>query len=188
MTARRKASEELALGFDWETTGLTLHPDAPLRKQPFSIEFGGALLSLRTGKVVDTMNVVINPGFEVEPIITKITGHTNEFLAAHRPFIAEWPEIRKFFDRATAMFAHNLPFDKMILSLELMRNGVTDFEFPARPTCTVGLYREQYGRNPKLSELYEDKTGKPANQKHQALADVMLMVEIVQKEELWQVM
>lgn len=185
---RSALKEELALGFDWETSGLTKHPDADLRKQPKAIEFGGALISLSTGKIVDEFNVLIDPQESLDADVIRITGLTDDQLRGQLTFLAAWPKIRPFFDRAVACFAHNLPFDKMILSSELRRHGVGDFVFPKRQTCTVGLYREQWGRNPKLLELYEAVLGRPLAQTHRALDDVKAMVEIVQKEELWQVM
>lgn len=188
MATKAKPKARLALGFDWETTGLNKHPDADLVKQPKAIEFGGALISLETGEVVDEINILIDPQESVDADIIRITGLTDDQLRGQPTFIAAWPRIRPFFDRAEAMFAHNLPFDKTILNSELNRWGIRDFIFPARGTCTVGLYREQWGRNPKLKELYEHVMGVPLAQTHRALEDVRAMVEIVQKEELWQVM
>jgi DNA polymerase III epsilon subunit-like protein len=84
--------------------------------------------------------------------------------------------------------AHNLPFDRAIMRGELARHGVTDFPWPEREVCTVGLYKEAWGRNPKLLELYEDVLGRPLAQTHRALDDVKALVEIIQSEELWRFM
>lgn len=182
------AKTELALIFDWETTGLVKHPDADLVKQPKAIEFGGVLIELKKGKIVDETNILINPGEQLEPIITKITGISNEMLADAPTFLQVLPQVQDFFQRAVAMCSHNLPFDKAILRGELARRNIEGFPWPLRELCTVGLYKEHWGRNPKLSELFETLMGKPLAQTHRALDDVKAMVEFIQKEKLWQMM
>ena len=175
----------MILVYDTETTGLTLHPNAEVRKQPRMIEFGAALLSSTTGEVVDTWNVLINPGEPLPAIITKITGITDEDLKGAAPFAAALPAMRMMFERTTCVMAHNLPFDRAILRGELARLDVFDFPWPKTEVCTVGLYKDAWGRNPKLTELYESVMGKPLAQTHRALDDVMALVEIIQKEKLW---
>lgn len=175
----------MILVYDTETTGLTLHPDAEMRKQPRMIEFGAALLSPQTGEVVDTWNVLINPGEPLPAIITKITGITDADLVGASPFAAVLPAMRMMFERATCVMAHNLPFDRAILRGELARLDVFDFPWPSQEICTVGLYKDHWGRNPKMTELYEFVLDKPLAQTHRALDDVMALVEIIQKEKLW---
>lgn len=177
-----------ALFFDTETTGLTLHPEADVRKQPKMIEFGGILLNLHDGSIDEEFQILINPGEPLEPIITKITGLTDDDLKDAPSFLAALPQIRRPFASARCVVAHNLPFDKAIIKGELARNGLVHFEWPEREVCTVGLYREQWGRNPKMLELYEAVMGKPLAQTHRALDDVRALVEIAQKEELWRLM
>lgn len=176
----------MILVFDTETTGLTLHPHAETRKQPRMIEFGAALLHPHNGKVEDTWNVLINPGEPLPPVITKITGITDDDLRDASPFAAALPAMRMMFQQATCVVAHNLPFDRAILRGELARLDVFDFPWPRHEICTVGLYKDAWGRNPKLTELYADVMGKPLAQTHRALDDVMALVEIFQKELLWQ--
>lgn len=173
---------------DFETTGLTLHPDAPLSKQPKSIEFGGVLLDSETGEVKTELSLLIHPGEEITAEITKITGITNDQLAGALPFSEQLPVLREFFAQAAWVFAHNLLFDKAILMFELQRLGITDFPWPTREMCTVGLYRDQYGHNPRLVELYEDVIGVPLQQTHRALGDVHALVEILQKVKIWTVL
>ena len=171
--------------FDTETTGLTLHPDAEMTKQPRMIEFGGVLMSRKDGHIIEEASILINPGVKLEAIITKITGLTDDDLKDAPPFATVLPQLRRLFSEADCLMAHNLPFDRAILRGELARLDVLDFPWPANGLCTVGLYREHWGRNLKLTELYEQVMGKPLAQTHRALDDVMAMVEIIQKEQLW---
>lgn len=174
----------MILVFDTETTGLTLHPDAPVSKQPKMIEFGGILLD-RQGRIVEEASILINPGEPLTPEITKITGITDADLIDAVDFDGALPQLRRIFAEATTVMAHNLPFDKAIVRGELARRDILDFPWPQRELCTVGLYKDQWGRNPRLLELYEAVLGKPLAQTHRALDDVKALVEIIQAEELW---
>lgn len=175
----------MILLFDTETTGLTLHPDAEVRKQPRCIEFGGVLMNRHTGAVEEEISILINPGVPLEPVITKITGLTDADLKDAPSFAEALPQLRRVFGAARCVMAHNLPFDKAIIRGELARLDCLNFPWPAQGICTVGLYKDAWGRNPKLTELYEHVMGAPLAQTHRALDDVRAMVEIVQKEELW---
>ena len=174
---------DLIIVFDTETTGLPLHPDAPLEKQPKIIELGAALLDAE-GKVVDTFSQLLHPGEPVTDEITKITGITNEMLVGAPKFIDVLPRLREFFGRAFAVFAHNLPFDRTLLRLDLRRAGCEDFPWPTAEYCTIGLHKSIWGRNMKMTELYEHALKKPLPQTHRALDDVLALVEIVQALEL----
>lgn len=186
------STEPLALGFDLETTGLTLHPHASLAKQPRIIEFGGALLSLRTGEVVEELSLLMYPGEPVSAEITSITGITNDMLRDQPAFPQALGRLREFFCRAEAMFAHNLPFDRDVLRYEVERYSVLaaghDFPWPAREFCTMNFYTPQWGRPPRLVEIYAAIVGKEYPQTHRALDDVRAMIEVVQKDGLWEVM
>lgn len=171
-------SPDLIVVFDTETTGLTLHPDAPLAKQPKIIELGAALLN-RKGEVVETLSQLVHPGEEITDEITKITGITNEALKDAPGFERCLPQLRHIFEQAFAVFAHNLPFDKAMLTNDLRRVTSVAFPWPKQEYCTVGLHRDQWGRNPRLIELYEWAMGKPLPQTHRALDDVMALVEVI---------
>ena len=177
---------EYIMVFDTETTGLPLHPSAPLEKQPRIIEFGAALLSSKDGSIVEEANILINPGnLPLDPVITKITGLTDDDLK-DAPLIREvWPQIVALFAKSRGVIAHNLPFDRSLVKFEMARLDSGEFPWPARELCTVGAFQEVWGRRPKLVELYEWSIGKPLAQTHRALDDVHALVEIVQKEGVW---
>lgn len=171
---------------DTETTGLVKHPDAPLAKQPRVIEYGGVALSLKDGSVKARFKQLVNPGVPITSEITGITGITNEEVANAPTFDKAWPAISKFMRKGSAFLAHNEPFDHAVIDYELKRIGAT-FTWP--PTfCTIGLYRDQWGRDMKLTELYQSVVGKELDQKHRADSDVDALVEIVQTAQLWRVL
>lgn len=170
--------QDLIVVFDTETTGLTLHPNAPIAKQPKIIELGAALVD-RNGQVVETLSQLVHPGEAITDEITKITGITNADLVGAPVFGSTLPQLRHIFSQAFAVFAHNLPFDKTMLRNDLARVDCLDFPWPEQEYCTVGIHKEQWGRNPKLIELYAWAIGKPLPQTHRALDDVMALVEVI---------
>jgi DNA polymerase III epsilon subunit-like protein len=173
----------LAVGFDTETTGLPLHPQAKMPLQPRIIEIGCCLVD-ENCEVVDELSLLINPEQPLEAIITKITGITDEDLKDAPKFMDAWPQIKAIMERADILVAHNAPFDEYLLALELIRGGIPDFKWPRHTLCTVQAFMEEWGRRPKLLELYERSIGIPLAQTHRALDDVRAMMEIVKKEQL----
>ena len=172
--------------FDTETTGLTLHPEADLRKQPKCIEFGGVILSGKTGEVIEEVNWLIHPGEDITDEITKITGITNEQLVGQPTFHEVYPQIAAYFFRAGAVMAHNLPFDKAMIFNDCKRCDIEHPVWPKIELCTVGIYKEAWGRHVRLQELYPAITGKQFVQSHRALDDVMRLVEVIQHDRLWE--
>lgn len=178
----------MILIFDTETTGLTLHPDAHYLKAPRMIEFGAVGLDPKTGEEVEDASIMIDPGEPITAEITKITGITDADVAGAGRFIDVFPALRALFARSTAVIAHNLPFDRAIVRGELRRlppELAATFVWPGRELCTVGAYAPDWGRNPRLVELYESVMGRKLAQTHRALDDARALVEIVRKEALW---
>lgn len=167
-----------AIVFDWETTGLPLHPSAPLAQQPRGIEFGAVLIG-RDGKIEEEISILINPGHALDPVITKITGLTDADLADAPPIAVVMPQIARAFSCARLAIAHNLAFDKSILHFELARLGITDFPWPHQELCTVEAHSSWWGRRPKLKELYLQVMERELPQTHRALDDAKALSEIV---------
>ena len=165
----------IALIFDTETTGIPRHPRA--KEQPRIIEWGGALVD-SDGAVLRELDLLIDPEEPLEAIITKITGLTDEALAGQPKFAEVIPQLREMFSAADAVVAHNLPFDSTLMELELARAGIAEWPWPARQICTVQEHAEEWGRRPKLLELYEHYVGEKLEQKHRALDDVMALAAV----------
>ena len=166
-----------SLVFDFETTGLLVHDDAPLHRQPRPIEFGGLLVD-EHGEILDEIGILINPEIEIDEVITKITGIQPWQLKDEPVFGACVEQIRPFFAQADCMIAHNLPFDYDILRHALARANITDWTWPGEQICTVQEHIEQFGFRPKLTVLYQHYMNEPLPQTHRALDDCMALLEV----------
>lgn len=172
--------------FDTETTGLTIHPRGKVASQPRIIEFGAVILDDH-GCEVETFNQLINPECNISDEITKITGITNDDVRDMPTFREAVEQIEPLFGKCRMVVAHNLNFDRQLIASAIERTGrIWDtFPWPEQEMCTVQMYRELWGRNPKLLELYERVMGVPLAQTHRALDDVRAVQDIFVKERLW---
>lgn len=164
--------------FDTETTGLVLHPTAKDELQPAIIEWGGLLVDC-AGNELRELNVLIDPRRPLPERITKITGIKPEDLVGQPTFPAVAAQIREMFAAADALVAHNLPFDRNMMTLELRRADMEDsWPWPQIQICTVQEHVEEWGRRPKLTELYEHYMKRPLAQTHRAIDDVRALKEV----------
>lgn len=172
---------------DTETTGLLKPAVLDASQQPKIIEFAAKKIDDVTGELINQIEFLCNPGQPLESIITKITGLTDADLAGQPPFAHYVPQLAEFFRGERCMVAHNMPFDKGLVYWELVRlDLVTSFPWPTQQLCTVQLHIEEFGRRPKLTELYESRMGRKLAQKHRAMADVDALLEIIHNDKLWQ--
>ena len=84
--------------FDLETTGLPKAEGADLDIQPRITEFGAIKLDENL-KEVGILDFLVNPGIPLDPVITKITGLTDNDLKDKPPFVANLEKITDFFRR-----------------------------------------------------------------------------------------
>ena len=131
-----------------------------------------------SGEILEELNVLINPGCVLPAVITKITGITDEDLDGLPGFDHFMPQIRAMFEKADVLIAHNLPFDATLMELELARLKVEDWPWPKINLCTVQEHTEEWGRRPKLTELYKHYMGEPLAQTHRAIDDVKALAAI----------
>lgn len=172
--------------FDTETTGLLMPSVTDLVGQPSIIDIACIKVDDEDGRVLGTFQRLINPGCSLSPEITKITGYTDDDLKGAPTFAQIKPALAEFFLGQRKLLAHNLTFDLSMLRMDLERLGaVTAFPWPPVQVCTVQLYVEEFGKRPKLTQLYEAKLGRKLAQKHTAMADAEALLEIVQQERLY---
>lgn len=176
----------IALIFDTETTGLPRHPNAKDSVQPRIIEWGGILVDTDTWQELGALDVLCNPGEKLDPKITKITGLTDDDLAQEPAFVERLPAIRSMFVKADVLVAHNLPFDHYLMELELNRLDIDDWPWPRHNLCTVQEHAEEWGKRPRLLELFEHYTGQPLAQTHRALDDCRALLTVCQKSGVLQ--
>lgn len=166
--------------FDTETTGL-LVPGAALEKQPLIIELGIAVVE--NGEVVSEHNWLIDPGCDLPPEITKITGITTDAVAGQPSFKAVWlgAGAADLIAGCDAAVAHNMPFDQGMVDNEVMRLTGKPFDrWPAMMLCSAAEFEHVFGRRPRMKELYERYVGKPLDQTHRAIDDVRALVLVLQ--------
>ena len=140
---------------DLETTGL--NPDSEL-----IIEF--AAIKVRNGRVTDTFQQLCDPGFPISPVITDITGISNEMVRFCPNPRQVLPDFLDFIGDDFVV-GHNVLFDVrfVVRSAEIFRNNYID---------TMKIFRKLHSTLPhhRLSDMVEfyNKTNETA---HRALSD-----------------
>lgn len=168
------------LALDTETTGLPKSKRIPLSEQPKIIEIG--VVVFEGDAIIKTDNQLLNPGEQISPEITKITGITNEDLVDKMTFAQYLPTLRGLFEGVDAMVMHNAPFDYGMLGNELNRLGTDvnkNFPWPKKIICSVQEYYHMFGFRPSLQVLYKRVIGQELAQTHRALDDAMALTEIL---------
>ena len=116
---------------DFETTGLNT-------KVERIIEIGA--VRLENGQITDTFTSYVNPGVPLKPVITQITGITDQDLM-DAPSAAEvLPKLLSFIG-TSPIAAHNIEFDSSILKHELKR---LDLAFDAPEIDTLSFAQKLY--------------------------------------------
>lgn len=175
-----------AFAFDTETTGLIDNLSMPDAHLPELIEFYGCEFVWETGEVVREFETFVKPERDIEEIITKITGITDETVkdAPRFPDVAE--RIQEALLWTEPVLAHNLSYDEDMLTLEFRRRGL-DLRLPLR-VCTVEQTVHLKGYRLSLGALHETLFGEPHQDAHRARTDVMAMVrccvELKKRNEL----
>ena len=153
--------DEPIVVLDFETTGLNTRRDR-------MIEFGGVKLS--HGQVVDSIDILVNPGFPLPEKITNLTHITDQMLNGQPTAAEALPIIMKFIGDCP-IAAHNAHFDCAILQNELKRVGQS-WEGPKLDTLAMArkLYPEM--KSHKLGAVCK-KLGVSLKDAHRAVNDAM---------------
>ena len=162
-----------ALIFDTETTDLVKNSVVGLDQQPHIIEFYGEIVDLATAEVIDELEFLCHPGFEIAPITTKITGITPEKLKGQPPFSKFEGQVRAIIHSAEAVIAHNLSYDYALVMAELARCGTEgSIKWPIKRICTVEQTEWFSGYRLNLNALHEHLFGEAFTGAHRARTDV----------------
>lgn len=147
---------------DFETTGLS----PGMGDRPTEI----AIAVVEGQRVVDRFQSLMNPGRRIPADVTRLTGITNDMVAAAPTVAKVMHEAVRFVGRLP-LVAHNASFDRKFWQAELDRLSMThDGAF----ACTMLLSRRLYPDCPdhKLGTLVETLGLPKAGRAHRAMMDV----------------
>jgi DNA polymerase-3 subunit epsilon len=134
-----------------------------------------AIVAMREGRVEWEWSSLVNPGCTIPPSIQRLTGISNEMVAAAPPFeeLADEIEARLAGRR---FVAHNARFDYGFVRAELRRAGR---HFMAPLACTVRLSRELYpeAERHNLDALIA-RHGLNCSARHRALPDAQVLAQL----------
>ena len=163
--------------FDWETTGLEQPEGNHPNVQPFAIEIYAMQVD-EDGNLINELETFVKPPTPISPLITKITGITNNDLRDAPTFAEIYRDLSAVFFGSHTSVAHNLAFDKSIIIHESRRIGKEhNFPYPPIDFCTVEQSLHIKGHRLKNSELFEIATGKTLEGAHRARVDVQATYE-----------
>jgi DNA polymerase-3 subunit epsilon len=184
----------LALFYDTETTGLPLfkepseHPD-----QPHIVQLAACLVDLGTRNTIASMDVIVRPrGWTIPDDVAAIHGITTAHAmdvgisepVALEMFLQLWSERTRI--------GHNQSFDARIIRIAQMRHNFSQelqeawkegkaectqimatpiLKLP--PTDKMKAVGRNYFKSANLRECVQHFTGKPLENAHSAMADVL---------------
>jgi len=168
----------IVLAIDTETTGLIDSRLRRLERQPHVIEFAGILVNLKTKEVLEEYSTFIRPPkrTDLSEKITEITSITWDMLADAPPFSKVAGKIRSMIEKAPAVAAHNLSFDKAMIDIEFERLG-QKVAWPSRLVCTVEQSIFLKGYQLDLSSLHLELMGYIFDDAHRAAVDTKALVD-----------
>lgn len=165
---------------DTETTNLPEISVAPLSSQPRIMEFAAIKVDAGTLEEISRTAFLVNPGIPIPSKSTQITGISDADVKGAPSFAACVGKITEFFLGARFLVAHNLPFDRGVLTYELTRiDRVTRFPWPPEQICTVENSQDIAGHYLSLSDLYTHYFGVSPNQTHRGLGDVEILLKVI---------
>ncbi|MGC9461549.1 3'-5' exonuclease [Vibrio genomosp. F10] len=153
---------------DFETTGLS--PNQGDR----AIEIGA--VKLQHGKVIDSFQQLMNPGFRVSSFIEGYTGITNNMLKqapSNQQVMHEFSE----FIQNSHLVAHNASFDQRFLDAEL---ELINRSYNGQFVCSLLVARRliQDAPSHKLGELVKHRHIDNDGVFHRALADAEVTAKL----------
>ena len=123
---------------DLETTGLDPYSGCEI------IEIG--ITEIKNNQIVRNYSRLIKPKKSIPPLITEITGITNEMVENEEGIETVLPRFRKFLNDRV-MIAHNAKFDLKFLNYYLKKYDLPTID---NHLCTLEMLKKYKGKNKKL--------------------------------------
>ena len=168
--------------FDTETTGLSFPRDE-------IIEFSAVVVERIDGQIVVTEEydrlIALTPGNSVPPMITELTGISNEDLAARGIPKAELcADIARMIAGNTLLLAYNAHFDLSFLYYLLLRHGDATILKGKDKLDLLTVYKDRHSYPHKLCNAIEVyNLGDQVVNSHRAIDDVLATVEVMKAME-----
>jgi DNA polymerase III epsilon subunit-like protein len=169
----------MKLFFDTETTGLPIwglsESDS---RQPRMVQLG-MLVTDNDGAPLFSFGGIVRPeGYTIPAEVSEIHGITQDLASDYGSPVKLLLHFFSFYaDKCDEIIAHNIKFDRLVMSAELARDGKV---FPVKSQfCTMlastGICKIKKANGykwPKLSEAYQFFFGEELKDAHDALVDV----------------
>jgi DNA polymerase III epsilon subunit family exonuclease len=154
--------------FDFETTGLDT-------KSARIIEIGAVKFVAR--REVARVTTLVNPGVELPPEITQITGITNEMVVDAPP---AHDVLEQFHDllRGCVGVAHNAEFDCQILGYESARLGI---QCSYTVLCTLKMARNLVDLPKRNLDALAEHFGLTFESRHRSTGDILVTAGLLWK-------
>lgn len=171
--------------FDTETTGFP-SSSLPLEQQPYVCQFAAIVyqFDFGTGELNEIFreDQLIKPLIEIPHDSTMIHGISNEMVVNAPTFKEYAPRLQEIFGRCDMAVAHNIAFDREVISNEFLRNGFPSEFLPTETFDTMlstkdlcrlpGRLAGTY-KSPKLAELHTFLFNEMFDNAHNAMNDVI---------------
>ena len=160
--------------FDFETTGLDPNNDRIIEL---------AAIRFEHGEIVDRFVTLINPEIEIPPLITEITGISNEMVRKSPKEDSIVDDFLNFLDKYP-LVAHNIHFDEQFLSRICFRHNKKENSFVKYDTLQLArslLFEQPVFNLSALSDFY----GLSAEDAHRAENDTentgLIFIELIKE-------
>jgi len=169
----------LLVFFDTETTGLIewkIPSDDPI--QPHVVQLAAIVVDEITRKTVHGMEVIVSPdGWDIPQDVVDIHGITSEY--AKRVGIPEQKAVALFLSlwNHNKRIAYNTTFDNRIIRIALKRyfseKAMDSWKTTKYECAMIKAQKAMGGQRKKLVVAYEHYFGKPFENAHSAMDDVI---------------
>jgi DNA polymerase-3 subunit epsilon len=171
--------------YDTETTGLPeWQVPSDHESQPHLVQVGAIVCDIETGKVINTLDVIIKPdGWVIPDEVAAIHGITTEYALqvgiSEEQAIKTLIEMTGDFERC----AYNKTFDQRIIRIGLKRyfSEAEQEKWGDKDNhhCAMRMAQKAMGgKNPKLVDAYKFFTGEELEDAHTAMADAKACMDV----------